>query len=224
MKALLRRTWSRIRPSAPPAQPLPVEPEPQIDSVRIRAMQLEDLPGVHAIDELSFSMPWPLSSYRFELLENPASMLWVAEASRQDGKKELVGMVVVWMLVDEAHIATIAVHPDYRGRGIGRQLLLRSLQETVQQGAVQATLEVRVGNLSAQNLYRQFGFRVVGRRPKYYQDNYEDALIMTMEHLSQEMLARLEREKSTSVETQVLASSSKPSLKGGAYESDSSPG
>jgi ribosomal-protein-alanine N-acetyltransferase len=162
--------------------------------VRIRAMQIEDLEQVQAIDSISFSMPWPLSSYRFELLENPSSMLWVAETSLPEGKTVVVGMVVVWMIMEEAHIATIAVHPDFRGRGIGRQLLACSLQEAILKGASQATLEVRVGNVVAQNLYREFGFQAVGRRPKYYQDNFEDALIMTAFGLSQAWMDRLARE------------------------------
>ncbi len=198
MKALLFRTWSRIRNSAQPSSDLRMDVITHLNSVRIRLMQAEDLEGVHNIDELSFSMPWPLSSYRFELLENPSSMLWVAEAGGQDEKKAVVGMIVLWMLVDEAHIATFAVHPDYRGRGIGRQLLVQALQEAVQKGARQATLEVRAGNLIAQNLYRKFGFRTVARRAKYYQDNFEDALIMTVEGLNQDKLSGLARASSSS--------------------------
>jgi ribosomal-protein-alanine N-acetyltransferase len=165
--------------------------------VQIRPMKIDDLAQVHNIDELSFSTPWPLSSYRFELIENPTSMLWVAEESLP-GKNRVVGMVVVWMLVDEAHIATFAVHPDSRSRGIGRRLLVYSLQEAARKGAIQATLEVRIGNLIAQNLYHEFGFRVVGRRPKYYQDNHEDALIMTLFDLDVETIHRLAHQGSPS--------------------------
>jgi [ribosomal protein S18]-alanine N-acetyltransferase len=155
----------------------------QADSFSIRPMKIEDLEQVHAIDTISFSLPWPLSSYRFELLENPGSMLWVAEATSQDGLRRVAGMIVIWMIVDEAHIATIAVHPDFRGHGIGKLLLARALIEATHLGANQATLEVRVGNTVAQSLYQKFGFQVVGRRIKYYQDNNEDALIMTVHHL-----------------------------------------
>jgi ribosomal-protein-alanine N-acetyltransferase len=208
MKNLFIQAIRKLRPTSPPAGRFPVErvfgdrlsenettagrpgdgqvhPEAPI---RIRAMQIEDLQQVHAIDTGSFSMPWPLSSYRFELLENPSSMLWVAEASSPEMASVVVGMVVVWMIMEEAHIATIAVHPAYRGRGIGRQLLAHSLQEAVLKGATQATLEVRASNEVAQNLYLELGFQIVGRRPKYYQDNLEDALIMTAFGLSYETL------------------------------------
>jgi ribosomal-protein-alanine N-acetyltransferase len=154
---------------------------PTTGTVRIRPMQEEDIEPVHAIDVLSFSTPWPAASYRFELFENPASMLWVAEAELPDEKKRVIGMVVVWLLMDEAHIATIAIHPDYRGQGISNDLMAVALMESARKGADKATLEVRAGNQVAQALYQHFGFRVVGRRPKYYQDNYEDALIMAVE-------------------------------------------
>jgi ribosomal-protein-alanine N-acetyltransferase len=94
-----------------------------------------------------------------------------------------VGAVVVWLIEDEAHIATLCVHPDYRGRGISREILAVALMESIQQGAHLATLEVRANNLIAQALYRRFRFEILGRRPRYYRDNNEDALIMTVDGL-----------------------------------------
>jgi len=144
----------------------------------IRPMRLEDVPRVHAIDTLSFRLPWPDRSYRFELVENPSSELWVAEVQQAE-RFEVVGMIVLWVIVDEAHIGSLAVHPDYRRQGIAQALLVRSLQAAAWRGATQATLEVRRSNLAAQALYRRFGFEVVGIRPRYYRDNQEDALLMT---------------------------------------------
>jgi ribosomal-protein-alanine N-acetyltransferase len=103
-------------------------------------------------------------------------------------------MVVVWLIVDEAHIATLAVHPDYRGRRIARRLVKVALKEAILRGMNQATLEVRANNLAAQNLYRQLGFEIVGNRPRYYRDNNEDALIMTVSGLGQSYLDWLEKE------------------------------
>jgi ribosomal-protein-alanine N-acetyltransferase len=148
-------------------------------------MQMDDLEYVLEIDRLSFSLPWPASAYHYELNENPRSLLYVAEAAQPDGNGRVVGMVVVWMVLDEGHIANIAVHPEYRSRGIGRRLLVTALQEAIQKGARQATLEVRLSNIAAQNLYRQFGFDVAGSRPHYYRDNNEDALIMTANNLGE---------------------------------------
>jgi [ribosomal protein S18]-alanine N-acetyltransferase len=152
-------------------------------TVIIRPMKAEDVQQVQAIDQASFSMPWPASSYNYELNENPHSMLWVAEVEAQEGQYQVVGVIVVWLILDEAHIASIAVHPQFRGRSIGKRLLNEALRAAIQKGAVQATLEVRAGNQIAQQLYKRFGFEVAGFRPRYYSDNNEDALIMTVNGL-----------------------------------------
>ena len=149
--------------------------------LQIRPMQLEDIAQVRTIDQLSFSMPWPESAYRYELSENKFSRCWVAELVTAEGSNKIAGMVVEWLIIDEAHIATIAVHPDQRGQGIGRALLITALENAIRLGMGQVTLEVREGNLVAQNLYRRFGFVEVGRRARYYRDNQEDALIMTVD-------------------------------------------
>ena len=160
--------------------------------IRLRPMKLDDVQHVHAIDLTSFSIPWPESAYRYELNQNPNSILWVAENSVPGGESLITGMVVVWIVLDEAHIATIAVHPEHRQRGVGRGLLAMALKQAIQRGAERAMLEVRAGNEAAQALYRQFGFEVVNRRPKYYRDNLEDALLMNLETLNEDYLQWLE--------------------------------
>ncbi|MBI4760828.1 MAG: ribosomal protein S18-alanine N-acetyltransferase [Chloroflexota bacterium] len=147
-------------------------------NLNIRRMTLDDLPAVVALDQMSFSLPWPERSFRFELTDNTASRCWVAEA---DG--EIVGMLVAWLLVDEAHIATLAVHPAYRRRGIARKLLSHALRSMAKEGAVSSFLEVRESNIAAQELYRQFGYEAVGRRKRYYKDTNEDAILMTLNGL-----------------------------------------
>lgn len=151
--------------------------------VRLRKMAIEDVARVHEIDTLSFSMPWPERSYRFEVVENVNSSCWVAEALPPDGPAEVVGMIVNWIILDEVHIATLAVHPDYRRYGIAHKLLVHGLLEGYQRGGRLAYLEVRAGNLAAQALYQRFGFVVAGVRPRYYKDNSEDALLMTLDPL-----------------------------------------
>jgi len=132
--------------------------------------------AVHEIDLLSFSMPWPERSFRFEVTSNPAARCWVAEA---EGR--IVGMIVVWMIVDEAHIATIATHPDFRRQGIGDELLTHALVSALSEGAAKSLLEVRVSNEAAQRMYRRFGYVEDGRRPRYYKDNHEDAILMSLD-------------------------------------------
>lgn len=151
-------------------------------SVRIRKMTLDDMPTVMRIDRLSFPIPWSENSYRYELIGNPASLLLVAETI-MDGRPVVVGYIGYWLIVDEVHISTIAVHPDHRGRGTGRDLMRTALKQAAQQGADVATLEVRVSNRIAQEMYRKFGFRPAGHRKGYYHDNGEDALLMTLTDL-----------------------------------------
>lgn len=160
------------------------------EPVHFRPMQESDLEQVLAIDQLSFSMPWPLNSYKYEL-KNPAAMLWVAETKTGESAG-IVGVTVVWLILEEAHIATIAVHPDYRGLGIGKKLLAVALRESILRGAEEAMLEVRAHNLTAQAMYRTFGFEVVSRRPRYYRDNDEDALLMNLFHLDRTYLRKLD--------------------------------
>jgi ribosomal-protein-alanine N-acetyltransferase len=152
-------------------------------NVMIRKMTLEDVEHVIAIDRMSFSLPWPERSFRFELTDNPASRCWVAEV---DGK--LVGMIVAWLIVDEVHVATIATHPDFRRQGIAKKLLSYALQHLSIEGAQSSFLEVRASNLAAQEMYRKFGYEESGVRRRYYKDNDEDAILMTLESLGVEKL------------------------------------
>ena len=162
-------------------------PLPQ-DRILIRHMRQEDLEQVRAIDKVSFTLPWPESAYNYELNENPLSLLWVAEYIPVEGPSKIVGMIVVWMILDEAHIATIATLPDYRRQGIAQHLLVEALKEAIGRGGREATLEVRTSNIAAQKLYQKFRFEVAGNRLRYYRDNNEDAVIMTMYKLGTETL------------------------------------
>ena len=155
-------------------------------NLSVRKMTLEDIQAVVDLDQISFSLPWPERSFRFELTDNPASRCWVAEA---DGR--VVGMVVTWLFVDEAHIATIATHPDYRRQGIARKLLTYTLQSAISEGARSSFLEVRASNLAAQEMYRKFGYVEVGRRKRYYRDNDEDAILMNLEKINADRLREL---------------------------------
>lgn len=151
-------------------------------------MQISDLEDVIALDQLSFNLPWPKSAFKYELNENPLSRLWVATNQHPNESTRIVGVIVIWLILDEMHIATIAVHPDYRQQGIAKKLLAVAIENAIQRGMVQATLEVRASNLAAQSLYKRFGFNIVGQRHHYYQDNGEDAIIMTANPLDKDYL------------------------------------
>jgi [ribosomal protein S18]-alanine N-acetyltransferase len=162
--------------------------QPDLFPLTFRPMTLADVARAHEIDVLSFSLSWSERSYRFEITENRNSINLVAEISGPADGASIIGMIVIWVILDEAHVATIAVHPDYRGHRIGQKLLANGLAAAYERGARLAYLEVRKGNITAKNLYEKFGFKVVGDRPRYYKDNNEDALLMTLENLQIEQM------------------------------------
>ena len=141
----------------------------------IAQMTAHDVPQVHAIERRSFSSPWDLESYYGEL-HNPSALYLVARAGER-----ILGFGGMWMVEGEAHIVTLAVHPDYRRRGLGRQLLQALLQKARERNILIITLEVRVSNTPAQNLYTAYGFRIIAHRRRYYPDNGEDAAVMALD-------------------------------------------
>ena len=146
--------------------------------LRIEPMGLGDLDAVQRIEAASFSVPWPEQAYRSEIQANRLASYLVG---RVEG--EVVAYGGIWLMVDEAHITTVAVDPGWRRQKIGARLLLALLDVALARGAREATLEVRLSNLAARRMYEAFGFRPVGLRPRYYSDNNEDGLIMTTDPL-----------------------------------------
>jgi ribosomal-protein-alanine N-acetyltransferase len=156
-------------------------------------MTLADIDQVMEIERASFPLPWSVRAYRYEIVENQHSTMLVVRPAVGPGgslvrlalhlglitPRPLLGYAGFWLLVDEAHICTIAVHPEWRGRGLGELLLLSLLDRSMKAGGLRATLEVRVSNRVALALYHKYGFELVSRRKRYYSDNNEDAYIMT---------------------------------------------
>ncbi len=146
--------------------------------IEIRRMEMKDIPEVVEIDRSSFTLPWTERSYKYEAQENSAARCWVTMV---DGR--VASLLVLWLIVDEAHIATIATHPQFRRRGFAKRMLIQSLVSAREEGALKSLLEVRARHVVAQKIYCDIGFVEVGRRPMYYRDNGEDAVLMTMEDL-----------------------------------------
>ena len=161
--------------------------------VLVEPMRLEDVEAVHEIERLSFRTPWPAYAFEQELRGNRLARYLVARSDER-----VVGFAGIWMMVDEAHITTFGVHPDWRRQAIGRQLLLNLGELSIAVGARRMTLEVRESNVVAQALYSAFGFETVGRRRAYYTDDGEDALVMTTPELTEpamQTIMRTERER-----------------------------
>lgn len=185
-------------------------------SLTLRYMRPVDIPDVVTIDRASFNPPWPQSSYRFEIHESKISYMvtlekgddqptqgirriwhsFLGQAGAPDTQKVIVGYGGLWNIADEAHISTIATHPDHRGQKYGEILLVGMIRRAVHLNAGYVVLEVRVSNHVAQALYRKYGFEVVGVKPEYYHHNREDAYDMRLT-LTQENLARVEEQYHT---------------------------
>jgi len=184
-------------------------------SYTIRPMTLKDVPWIVAIERRSFPSPWPASAFQHELHQKRSSysvllkpgtdepvtpehkvLRWLHRLLNPSQGSPVVGYVGFRLEDSEAHVTTIAVHPDWRGRKLGELLLLTVIEKAVKMGAHVMTLEMRPSNRVAHRLYRKYGFRVKGRRRNYYR-NGEDALTMAVQmnvNGYQERLDKLGRE------------------------------
>ncbi len=140
----------------------------------IREMTVSDLSQVLFIERLSFRPPWSKRIFLEELTIS-AREYFVLEI-----QKKIIGYAGLSFILDEAHITTLAIHPRFRRKGFGELLLRFLIARARERGAAILTLEVRESNRAAQNLYKKFGFREVGKRRKYYLFPAEDAVIMSL--------------------------------------------
>lgn len=142
-------------------------------------MHKKDIEQIMKIESVSFgTFHWTPESFAIEL-ENDIGNYFIAE--NKDGK--IIGYCGFWIIANEAHITTIAVHPDIKKQGLGEKLLQKMLETGYEKKAKWFTLEVRASNIAAQNLYYKYTFKSLGLRRKYYQDNEEDAMVMWTENI-----------------------------------------
>ncbi|MCI3922634.1 ribosomal protein S18-alanine N-acetyltransferase [Paenibacillus sp. TRM 82003] len=143
---------------------------------QFRMMRYEDIPEVCAIEVEAFTSPWSEQAFMNELTQNQFAMYIVLEHAGR-----IIGYGGMWVIIDEAHVTNIAITGEYRGRKLGARLMAELAARAYRMGATRMTLEVRVSNTVARQLYGKFGFEEVGLRPGYYSDNGEDAIIMWAE-------------------------------------------
>jgi len=151
----------------------------QIRQPLIRTMTLSDLDSVIRIEELSFPHPWTRDQFTTELGREPVSRCHVA-VMEDDGDYAtgpVAGFIMAWLVVDELHITNLAVAPEARRGGVAAALLVQSIREATELGAVWCQLDVRASNTAARGLYSLFGFKPLGTRKRYYH-NGEDAVVM----------------------------------------------
>jgi ribosomal-protein-alanine N-acetyltransferase len=132
------------------------------------------LDGILEIEKLSFPSPWSLNAFKDEI-RNPISHLWALA-----GDDALTGYLCFWMFDSEIQLINIAVHPLKRRKGYGHHLLTKLIGTGISKGIEYIWLEVRVSNTPARRLYQKLGFKEIGRRPRYYTDTNEDAIVMSL--------------------------------------------
>jgi ribosomal-protein-alanine N-acetyltransferase len=172
-------------------------------------MRLADVESIGELEQVCFPAPWSTSAYRHELQHNRLSSYWVIRPAGRDALATLPPILAYggyWLMAHEAHIATIATHPQWRRRKLGEWLLLEMIAQARSCGAHSATLEVRVNNLAAQALYEKLGFVEVGVRKRYYRDNGEDARLMTLFNLDKGAVWRPLAQQLTRVREACLSS------------------
>ncbi|EST54380.1 alanine acetyltransferase [Brevibacillus panacihumi W25] len=138
-----------------------------------RFMTLADVGAVTELERLAFTTPWPHDAFVNELTKNPNARYVVALH-----QNKVIAYCGMWIIIDEAHITNVAVHPSYRGKKIGLRLMQKMMGVAMMFGAKSMTLEVRPSNTVARNMYVKLGFTEQGIRKRYYSDNNEDAIIM----------------------------------------------
>ncbi len=144
-----------------------------MEEYNLRFMQEQDIAQVYELEKLCFTLPWSQESFYTELTQNLFARYLVIEMDNR-----IISYGGMWIIVDEAHVTNVAVHPDYRGHKLG-ELMMRQLMELARGlHAVRMTLEVRPSNAVARALYQKLGFVDTAVRPGYYSDNNEDAIIM----------------------------------------------
>jgi ribosomal-protein-alanine N-acetyltransferase len=144
----------------------------------VRLARLTDVKPIWEIERLSFTCPWSFWCFLAELANSHSTILVAGPPPPQTWETQ--GYLIYWLVAGEMHILNLAVHPDCRRQGIARALLQEGLRRARAQDAEVAWLEVRPSNQAAQALYESFGFQKVGRRPRYYADNQEDAMLMAL--------------------------------------------
>src|SRR5919108_1136790 len=155
--------------------------------VRVELMSEADLQSVLDIEYLSFTSPWPRDIFLGELRGSDIAQLFVARILEGDQQGRGAGYCCTWIIADEMHITSFAVHPRFRRQHVGQQLLAGVLRHALEAGCRQAVLEVRASNHGAQRLYSRFGFAPVAVRRGYYADDNEDAIVMFLDGIAAQL-------------------------------------
>lgn len=152
------------------------------DRMTIESMVTGDIPAVARIERASFSTVWPSDAFYNELSTNKVAHYFVGRIGDR-----IVAYGGIWVILEDSHVTTLAVDPEFRGKRLGEVMLLHLIDEAIERGAAWLTLEVRESNVVAQQLYRKYGFTTVTMRRGYYSDDNESAMVMWAGNLKSEL-------------------------------------
>jgi [ribosomal protein S18]-alanine N-acetyltransferase len=152
-----------------------ISPMVKVQECIIGRMQEDDIKQILEIENVSFPTPWHREIFVLEL-NKPSTLQLVSKIN-----DKVTGYIISWMMHDEIHILNVAVHPDFRRRGIAKRLINDVTEYFYPKGAKSIILEVRINNKSAQSLYHNLGFKTLRIRKKYYSDTGEDAIVMCLD-------------------------------------------
>ena len=172
----------------------------------LRQMRISDLDQVMVVNKRCFTIPWPERVFRIELGSSSFSHWVVLETNppehksrgllsflRRREQQQVIGFGGFWLINGEAHISNIGVDPQYQGRGLGELLLVTMMKRAMQLNASWTSLEVRISNDPAIRLYEKYNYQVAGRKKSYYHDNGEDAYLMNLRPLNNNLWSLLDR-------------------------------
>jgi len=144
-----------------------------MENFLIRKMEIDDISNVGKVETATYKNPWPQDIFLRELTENDHAHYFVAVLG-----DKVIGYGGMWLVVDDAQITNIAIHPSYRGHKFGEKLFQQIFDYGVHHGMRRLSLEVRESNMVAQRMYQKFGLVRAGIRKNYYTDDGEDAVVM----------------------------------------------
>ena len=150
---------------------------------KIRMATLENLDVLVVLEEASFSVPWSKKSFEAELRGNQFSRILMITHSEDGLEVQAIGYICVWMVFEEIRFLNLAIHPEFRRRGLATRLIREAIRLGREEGCCRGMLEVRESNHAAKKLYESFHFQAYATRKSYYTNPTEDAILMTLEPL-----------------------------------------
>ncbi|MDH3770285.1 MAG: ribosomal protein S18-alanine N-acetyltransferase [Nitrospirota bacterium] len=170
----------------------PIEENAEVNSMtvhdsnhwNIRMATLENLDVLAALEVACFSVPWSKKSFEAELKGNQFSQILMIPHSEYGLEVQAIGYICVWMVFEEIRFLNLAIHPEFRRRGLATQLIGEAIRLGREEGCCRGMLEVRESNHAAKNLYESFNFQAYATRKSYYTNPTEDAILMILEPLA----------------------------------------